>query len=187
MQFKNIIVAATLAASAAALPATASGKTAFSVVAIDSGSGVQYKSFGATKGSLLAGLLIQGAACEGLIDNINYATFYIDNGALYLYNDGTSAAQEVYVDRSGTGQGIIKYTSDSDKVSANGELTGWAISESSLQFGGKDLIACPNSIQGSWSIWADAGVSNPGQNKDCVGIVARVSTDSTPNSCVYNE
>ncbi|KAJ5884651.1 hypothetical protein N7495_009161 [Penicillium taxi] len=187
MQFKNIIVATTLAASAVALPATASGKTAFNVVAIDSGSAVQYKSFGATKGSLLAGLTTQNATCEGSVDNINSATFYIDNGALYLYNDGNSAAQKFYVDSSGMGQGIIKYTSDSDEVSSNGELTGWAISESYLQFGGKDLIACPNSIEGSWSIWADAGVSNPGQNKDCVGIVARVGTNSNPNSCVYTE
>lgn len=68
----------------------------------------------------------------------------------------------------------------------NSELTGWAIDQNNhLQFAGSDLIACPNSIDGAWSIWASTGVANPAGNKDCTGIAARVEETTNPNSCKY--
>lgn len=56
-----------------------------------------------------------------------------------------------------------------------------------LQFSGHDLIACPNSIDGAWSIWASAGIDNPAGNQDCISIAARVMETSNPNGCKYTE
>lgn len=87
-----------------------------------------------------------------------------------------------------TGQGKIGYTTGAQPPPRNSERQGWAIdSQNHLQFQGKDLIACPNSIDGAWSIWADAGVANPAGNTDCVGIAARVEDVTNPNSCVYTQ
>jgi len=85
------------------------------------------------------------------------------------------------------GQGVIGYTTGAQPAPKNGERKGWAVKNEHLQFDGKDLIACPNSIDGAWSIWASAGVANPGGNKNCVGIAARVEYTKNPNGCVYTE
>jgi hypothetical protein len=91
-------------------------------------------------------------------------------------------------DRNSTGQGKIGYTTGAQPAPKNSERKGWAINDQNhLQFGGKDLIACPNSIDGAWSIWADAGVANPAGNKDCVGIAARVEDVANPNGCLYTQ
>lgn len=98
MQLKNVVCAASLAATAAALPAAQSNT--FGVVAIHSGSSVQYSSFNAAKSSIFAGLRSQNASCER--NKEQDATFYIKDGALYLY-DRSATPQEIFVDRSGMG------------------------------------------------------------------------------------
>ncbi|KAJ6185617.1 hypothetical protein N7519_006918 [Penicillium mononematosum] len=168
MQIRNIILAASATAVTLAAPATPS--ETFGVVAIHSGSGVQYSAFNAAKGSILAGL------------DMEDATFYIIDGVLYLYDKSTAAAEEIYVDRSGMGQGLIGYTTGIQGAPKNGEREGWAVNDNHLQFMGNDLIACPNSIDGAWSIWASAGVANPAGNTDCVGIAARVEYTSNPTA-----
>ncbi|KAF3388364.1 Cell wall protein phiA [Penicillium rolfsii] len=182
MQIKNVIFAASLAATATALPAVESKP--FNVIAIHSGSGVQYAAFNAAKSSIFAGLPSQNASCARPEEQA--ATFYLNNGALYLY-DQSATPQELFVDRSGMGQGKIGYTTGAQPAPRNAEREGWAVQDGHLQFGGNDLIACPNSIDNSWSIWASAGVSNPGGNSDCVGIAARVEETSNPNGCLYTE
>ncbi|KAJ5274117.1 hypothetical protein N7478_009242 [Penicillium angulare] len=182
MQIGNILFAASVAATASALPSTQS--ETFNVVSIHSGSDVQYDGFNAAKSSILAGLKSQGASCARPKDQD--ATFYIKDGALYLYA-ASATPQEIYVDRSGMGQGKIGYTTGAQPAPKNSERKGWAIKNDHLQFAGNDLIACPNSIDGAWSIWASAGVANPGGNKDCVGIAARIEKTSKPNSCLYTE
>ncbi|KAJ5538870.1 hypothetical protein N7494_008349 [Penicillium frequentans] len=182
MQIKNVLFAASLAASASALPSTKSDT--FGIVAIHSGSGVQYSSFNAAKSSIFAGLKSQNASCARPKEQD--ATFYLNNGALYLY-DQSATPQEVYVDRSGMGQGKIGYTTGAQPAPKNAERQGWATKDGHLQFAGNDLIACPNSIDGAWSIWADAGVANPAGNSNCVGIAARVESTSNPNGCVYTQ
>jgi hypothetical protein len=98
MQLKNLALAAGVSAVASASPA-AQSKT-FGVVAIHSGSGVQYSAFNAAKSSIFAGLPKQGASCARPKEQ--QATFYINDGALYLY-DKSATPQEIYVDRSGMG------------------------------------------------------------------------------------
>ncbi|PYH99801.1 cell wall protein PhiA [Aspergillus ellipticus CBS 707.79] len=183
MQFKTLVLAASAAVTASALPAANSTANTFGVVSIHSGNAVQYAAFNAAKGSILAGLPHQNASCDRPKEQS--ATFYIDDGALFLYA-ASATPQEIFVDASGMGQGVIGYTTGAQ--SAPGERKGWAIdSNNHLQFGGKDLIACPNSIEGSWSIWADAGYANPGYNANCTGIAARVEKTSNPNSCLYTQ
>jgi hypothetical protein len=105
MQIKNVLFAASLAATASALPSTKSNNT-FGLVAIHSGSGVQYSSFNAAKSSIFAGLKSQDASCARPKEQD--ATFYLNDGALYLY-DQSATPQEVYVDRSGMGKTSIAY------------------------------------------------------------------------------
>lgn len=100
MQIKNVIFAASLAATTAtAQPATQSNT--FNLIAIHSASGVQYATFNAAKSSIFAGLASQNASCARPEEQV--ATFYLNNGALYLY-DQSATPQELYVDRSGMGQ-----------------------------------------------------------------------------------
>lgn len=99
MQIKNILFAASVATTASALPSTQS--ETFNVVSIHSGSGVQYAGFNAAKSSILAGLKSQGASCARPKEQD--ATFYIKDGALYLYA-ASATPQEIYVDRSGMGK-----------------------------------------------------------------------------------
>jgi hypothetical protein len=99
MQLKNILIATGLAATATATPAAQS--STFGVVAIHSGSGVQYSAFNAAKSSIFAGLSTQKASCARPKEQD--ATFYINDGALYLY-DKSATPQEIYVDRSGMGK-----------------------------------------------------------------------------------
>ncbi|KAJ5157917.1 uncharacterized protein N7482_009017 [Penicillium canariense] len=182
MQIKNVVLSVSLAATAAALPAIESNT--FNVITIHSGSNVQYASFNAAKSSIFAGLSSQNASCARPKEQI--ATFYLNNEALYLY-DESATPQELYVDRSGMGQGKIGYTTGAQPAPMNAERVGWAIKDEHLQFAGSDLIACPNSIGGSWSIWASTGVAHPGGNSNCVGIAARAIETSTPNGCLYTQ
>ncbi|CAI7643486.1 unnamed protein product [Penicillium glandicola] len=180
MQFKNLALAASVSAVASAAPSAQS--TTFGLVAIHSGSAVQNVAFNAAKSSIFAGLPSQGASCARADEQ--QATFYLSDGALYLY-DTSATPQEIYVDASGMGQGKIGYTTGAEPAPTNSQRTGWTQVDGTLQFGGNDLIACPNSIDGAWSIWASAGVANPAGNSDCVSITARVEETTTPNGCSY--
>lgn len=102
MQFKNIILAASAAATAAALPATESSTSnpTFGIVSIRSGSAVQYAPFNAALSSIFAGLPNQNASCARPEEQT--ATFYIQDGGLFLY-DQSATPQQIYVDRSGMG------------------------------------------------------------------------------------
>lgn len=64
MQFKNLFLAASAATAVSALPAATENQSkTFNVVAIHSGSAVQYSGFNAAKSSLFAGLSSQNASC----------------------------------------------------------------------------------------------------------------------------
>ncbi|KAL4922116.1 hypothetical protein BDW62DRAFT_172960 [Aspergillus aurantiobrunneus] len=179
MKFTSASVAASLALTATAQPTT---PETFGLIAIHSGSGVQNSGFNAALGSLFAGLPSQNATCDGPDDG--FATFYIQDQSLFLHGPNQ---QQIYVDRSGMGQGKVGYTSGDLSPPRNGELTGWAINKDNhLQFDGKDLLACPGSIGGAYSIWAPAGIDNPAGNKNCVGVAARVEKTQNPQSCTYS-
>lgn len=189
------ILAAAFAASAAAAPSLRMRQTngtssigdnqPFGLVAIHSGSAIQYSSFGAAQNSILVDVPSQNATCTS--GSADFATFSLTNGALYLWTPAETT-QELYTDRSGMGQGILQYSTTPGGYlpGKNSETTGWKIDESGdLTFDGDGLIACPNSIDGAWSVWTSAGVANPGGNSDCVGINARAVASNSADTCTY--
>lgn len=101
MQIKSFVLAASAAATASAAACSAPTNKYFGVVAIHSGSAVQYQPFSAAKSSIFAGLNSQNASCDR--PDEKSATFYIQDGALYLYA-ASATPQEVFVDRSGMGK-----------------------------------------------------------------------------------
>ncbi|KAL2815247.1 hypothetical protein BDW59DRAFT_153917 [Aspergillus cavernicola] len=187
MKFNSLLAAASVALTATAQPTgtcAPSTPDTFGLVAIHSGNAVQYAGFNAALRSIFAGLPSQNATCDGTDDG--FATFYIQDSALFLYGP-SETPQQIFVDRSGMGQGKIGYTVGDESGPRNGERTGWAIdADNHLQFDGSDLIACPNSIDGAYSIWASAGVANPAGNSDCVGIAARVEKSTDATRCTYS-
>ncbi|KAL3419059.1 cell wall protein [Phlyctema vagabunda] len=188
MQFTAATILATLTALAAAAPAptpqlpVAEDPAYFGLIAIRSGSGVQNAGFSAANSSIFAALPNQGASCD--VQGQNFATFYLEGTALYLYA-ASATPQQLYVDRSGMGQGKLGYTTGAQPTPRNAERDGFALVDGSLVFDNAGLIACPNSIDGAWSIWVSAGNDNPAGNSDCVGIGARAIETEEPVGCYY--
>jgi len=152
-------------------------------MAIRSGSEIQYAGFQAAKSSIFVELPDQGAGCDRGFDGP--AVFTLTSaGELYLYTD--NPPQQLFADRSGMGQGKLGYVTGAEPLGRNWETTGFQIdSNDHLTLNGAGFIACPNSIDGAWSIWVNAGVANPAGNSDCVGIAARVIKTEEPAKCMY--
>ena len=106
MQFTTTALLSTVVAIAAAAPApqllpVVNNPKFFSLIAIRSGSAVQYSPFNAAKSSLFAGLPNQGASCDKPGETT--ATFFLGSeGGLFLNTD-TAGPQQIFVDRSGMG------------------------------------------------------------------------------------
>ncbi|KAI1498288.1 cell wall protein PhiA [Biscogniauxia marginata] len=183
-----------LAAGASALPSVArqEGKiapnTPFKLVAIRSGSDIQYSSFSAALGGILLSVPAQNASCNDASRANDGATFTIDEqGAGWLYSD-SNPRQQLWVDRSGMGQGIWGFTTGAQNAPRNSERTGWALDDANdLTFDGASFIACPNAIDGAWRVWVNAGHDQPGGSSGCLGIKARASAVAEPNSCLYTQ
>ncbi|KAM0323745.1 hypothetical protein ACHAQA_008682 [Verticillium albo-atrum] len=180
------------AASAAALPASTGAIPAgakFNLLALRSASPVHFAEVSAAKSSLFLKLPSQNATCDDSCGKSSgSATFYLnDDGGLYLYR-ASATPQQVFVDRSGMGQGVVGYTTGAQPPPRNGERTGWVLDEAGdLTLDGSSFIACPNSIDGAWSLWVSAGVDQPGGNEGCLGISARAVEVKNPDSCLYTE
>ncbi|KAI1800233.1 cell wall protein PhiA [Daldinia bambusicola] len=157
----------------------------FSLMALRSASDVHFTSFEAAKNSIFLKLPSQNASCDA--GPADYATFYLQDGGLYLYA-ASETPQQLYVDRSGMGQGKLGYTTGAQPTPRNGERTSFTLDENNdLTFNGAGFIACPNSIDGAWSVWVSAGVNQPGGNEGCLGISVRAVEVSKPNGCLYTE
>lgn len=196
MKAQFIAASSTLIAAAAAAPAlqarqlnftSVPDNTPFSVLSIRSGSAVHLASFSALESGLDLAVSSQGATCEA---ETNTANFYLSEGALYLYTP-SNITQQLYVDRSGMGQGVLQYSTSPGGYGAtrNAETTGWAVDETGeLNFDGSSLLACPssaNSTTGPWSLWVNVGVANPAGNSGCLGISSKAVEATTPNTCTY--
>ncbi|KAI5291353.1 hypothetical protein KEM54_005206 [Ascosphaera aggregata] len=194
MRFSTVAATLACAASAIAAPAAcpapssgsdnASTSKAFGVVSIHSGNAVHYAGWAATQNRLVAGVTDQGASCDRGVKS-NSATFYIKDGSLYLYAQ-PATPQEVWVDRSGMGQGIMGYTTGAQPAPKNSERKGWSIDENDhLLFDGVSFLACPG--KDGHSLWVSTGTDRPGYNENCVGIAARVVEINEPVGCLYSQ
>jgi hypothetical protein len=186
----------------------------FQLMALRSGSEIHFAPFSAAKNSVFLDLPSQNATCaDGPEDRATF--FLRDGGLyLYgdpatkqqLYADrsgmGTFAPfispspcfrslscltrQALIMFSHIIGQGKFGYTTGTEPPPRNAEQTGWVLDEANnLSLNGTGLIACPNSIDGAWSVWVYAGIDQPAGNSDCVGFSARAVQIDEPNSCLY--
>ncbi|KAI0439584.1 hypothetical protein F4803DRAFT_530389 [Xylaria telfairii] len=163
----------------------------FALLSLRSASPIHFAQFQASQSSLFFYLPSQNASCDDgeKPTDPDYATFVLsEDGGLYLYAH-SATPQQLYVDRSGMGQGKLGYTTGAQPGPRNSERTAFSIDEfGDLSFNGAGFIACPNSIDGAWSVWVDAGVTNPGGNSNCLGLAARAAKiEEGANSCSYTQ
>ncbi|KAI0869893.1 hypothetical protein GGS24DRAFT_136696 [Hypoxylon argillaceum] len=200
--FANVLSLALFAGAAMAspCPATTSPTTSstaivagdkFGLLALRSASPIHFAQFGAALSSIFLDLPAQNATCDdgSKPTTANYATFTLsEDGGLYLYA-ASATPQQLFVDRSGMGQGKLGYTTGAQPAPKNGERTAFTIDEAGdLSFNGAGFIACPNSIDGAWSVWVDAGVAEPAGNSGCLGLSARATKIAdAANSCLYTQ
>ncbi|KAH7349807.1 hypothetical protein B0T11DRAFT_321635 [Plectosphaerella cucumerina] len=195
MQFTALSLSVFAAAAAASPcypetpePSASSGATAgsgkFTIQALRSASDIHFAPFSAAQNSLFLRLPDQKASCD---KETNSATFYIQDGGLYLYA-ASATPQQIYVDRSGMGQGKVGYTTGAEPAPRNGERTGWVIDDAgNLTLDGAGFLACPGSIDDAWSIWVSAGVEKPAGQEGCLGFSARTVEADEPISCLYTQ
>ncbi|KAL6801365.1 hypothetical protein GGI42DRAFT_43809 [Trichoderma sp. SZMC 28013] len=181
MKFQVISAISLLLSSANAAPPPA--PRTFDVMALHSASPIHFAQLSAAKSGLFLNLPLQNATCKG--KSSGHATFYIANEELFLYScEGEK--QRAFVDRSGMGQGIVGYVTGNQPLPQRWESKGWKVDkDKNLIFKDTGLIACPNSIDGSWRIWLGLGILEPGGSKGCLGMSARTLDNNKPVSCRY--
>lgn len=205
-----VAVASAVPLSGRTESASLSPDAKFQLMALRSGSDIHFAGFNAAKNSIFLDLPSQNASCT--CESEDKATFYLRDGGLYLYGDDDTP-QQLYADRSGMGklhqrlapclysclhllilsffcrllgQGKLGYTTGTEPPPRNAEQTGWVLDEANdLTLDGAGLIACPNSIDGAWSVWVSAGVDQPAGNTGCLGMSARAVEIEDPTSCLY--
>lgn len=185
---KTAFIAASLAAVSFAAPACQAQPVdnpyqKFTLVAINSGTDVQYADVSAGLGKLWLKRTPQGAVCDKPSER---AFLDIVDGAGFLYSRPVPQGQQLWVDRSGMGQGNLGFTTGGQAIPRNGERTGFGISGGHFQFDGKDFIACP-SVNGTYGLYVDVGIENPAGNKDCLPVALRVTNETDPIACYYTE
>ncbi|KAF4446879.1 hypothetical protein F53441_9510 [Fusarium austroafricanum] len=198
MQFKTLFAASLLGFAAAAPEGTKTSppKTedspvpkTFGLVSLRSGSDIHFQHFSAAQGGFSLGLSAkkQNATCQGPGKPSGNAVFRLSEGELFLYSTGKKQ-QRAYTDRSGMGQGVLRYADRDAGLPRNAETKGWKVDKhGNLNFdNASGFTACPNGPDGSWIVWVATGNSRPGNSdKECLGFNARVAEIEHANSCVY--
>lgn len=191
MKFTTAAIAASAAAIVSASPIGESTSVTaintgdvFRIMPILSGSDIQNGQVQAANGAFYVNTPKQNATCS---EDVNYASFRL-TAAGELYLNTPDSPQQAYVDRSGMGQGIFRYTTGSENAGTNSERTGFALdANNNLVFKRQTEIgfqACPNARQGGYSVWLDIS-QNPGGNSNCVGFVARALKEDKAVTCTY--
>ncbi|KAH7085652.1 hypothetical protein BKA63DRAFT_500128 [Paraphoma chrysanthemicola] len=193
MRFSTSTVAAASLALTTALPqSTPAPKPGvgdvFSVMAIRSGSDFHFGSIKAANRGFRINGPAQGAFCDRDVD---YASFQLTTeGELYLNTD--NPPQRPFVDRSGMGQGVFKYTTGAQDIGRNQERGPFKIDDdSNLVFVNANgnttgFQACPIGNDGGYSVWL-AGAINPGGNSNCTGFIARAIKEDNSVKCQYTQ
>ncbi|KAF4976034.1 hypothetical protein FZEAL_7252 [Fusarium zealandicum] len=185
MQIKALLLTPLLAAGFAS--AAPQKSTTFEAIALRSASKIHHEPLQAVKNHLALNVAKQGASCDAKSDN--NAVFNLVGDELFLFRR-SATPQQLYVDRSGMGQGVIGYTTGAQSPPRNSERKGWKIDkDGNLTFDGDDFLACPDSKKagGSWRVWANVGIRSPADSKNCQRFSARVLKDTKPNSCEYTQ
>jgi len=151
----------------------------------------QNSSVQAYKGSLGVNVQ-QNASCA--VKDSNYISLFIDEdtGNLGVYSDFPPIT--AYVDRSGMGQGIFRFsTGVAPPLPKNAERGPWKITDDltlvfSAANGDVGLQACSEDDGKTFVLWLQ-GVTNPAGYKYCTPISAQVwpVPNADANKCSYND
>jgi hypothetical protein len=84
------------------------------------------------------------------------------------------------------GQGVMGYTTNDDSLGMRSSRKSFTIDENELlNFNNASIFyACPANIH-SFILWAPAGTSTPGFQKDCRKVALKVVTEDHPVVCKY--
>ncbi|EME38880.1 hypothetical protein DOTSEDRAFT_112156, partial [Dothistroma septosporum NZE10] len=155
----------------------------FGLIAIRAGSPIQNSGITASNGSIFVGGK-QDADCD---KTSNFSTFFLQDGEAYLYT-ASATPQQLWVDRSGMGQGVCGYTTGAQPTPRNAERKTFAISQQGyLEFDGMGSVACPPGEQNKdagWSIWFTTS-DKPGFNEGCLSLALRAIKADEPAGCLY--
>ncbi|KAM4068097.1 cell wall protein phiA [Hirsutella rhossiliensis] len=180
---------ASLAVAGSAVAAPPAGSKPFQIMSLRSASPIHFGQVSASKSNIFLNAQKQDAVCE-VKDKSKApteATFYIKDEVLYLYT-GKGPVQKAFVDRSGMGQGKLGYLSGNGPLPPRFEDKGWKVDKAGdLNFNGKNLIACPGSKNGPWTVWVATDNLTPGGNKGCLGFSARTLPSENPVRCRYSQ
>jgi hypothetical protein len=193
MKFTTSTVLASTAAFVSASPIAQAdtkptGNDVFQLMAIRSGSDFQYSPIQAVDGGLRINYPKQNSSCTE--PDVNYASFTLtqETGDLYLYSD--YPGHHAYVDRSGMGQGLLRFSTGVQPISPKQERGPFKVDDdSNLVFAAANGVvgfqACPNAPGGGYSVWL-TGATNPGGNEGCLGFTAKALKEEKPVKCLYN-
>ncbi|CAA9965140.1 hypothetical protein P3342_011039 [Pyrenophora teres f. teres] len=154
----------------------------FHLMSLRTGTPVQFGQIQAADSSLYINAKELNFACGNTAPN--YAQFELSNGTLSLHTD--NPPQVLYVDRSGMGQGVLKYTTGAEPLPRNAEREGWTLNEQNqLTFGTNGLQACSGAVNGGYKVWL-SGTKNPAGNTDCTPFSAQALKVEEPLTCMYS-
>ncbi|KAH7303928.1 hypothetical protein B0I35DRAFT_154977 [Stachybotrys elegans] len=158
---------------------------AFRLVAENACSPIHNGYFNAALSNIYINLEQNDALCPS-VNNPSTVIMSIIGDGLY-FSSSRNPVQTVWVDRSAAGQGKIGYLTQDHWIPPGAEFNGWSLDDSgSLTFDGASFIACPNGLNGAWTVWLNVGIAQPGGNVGCVPVLGREAVTYLPYaSCTY--
>jgi len=204
MKFTVAAAAASMAAISSALPQASSpfprpeAGDVFRLMSLRTGTEIQYGNVQASQGSLVINSPAENnKTCaingdrENVTDGINYASFSIneETGSVDIYT--FNPPLQLYVDRSGMGQGNLRYTTGVQPIGKNQERGPFKINDDGdLVFAAGGLTgdvgfqACPGAVGGGWKIWL-AGVEKPAGSEGCTPFTMKALKEDPIMKCIY--
>ena len=204
MKFTVAAAAASMAAISSALPQASSpfprpeAGDVFRLMSLRTGTEIQYGNVQASQGSLVINSPAENnKTCaingdrENVTSGINYASFSIDEetGSVNIYT--FNPPLQLYVDRSGMGQGNVRYSTGVQPIGKNQERGPFKINDDGdLVFAAGGLTgdvgfqACPGAVGGGWKIWL-AGVEKPADSEGCTPFTMKALKEDPIMKCIY--
>lgn len=204
MKFTVAAAAASMAAISSALPQASSpfprpeAGDVFRLMSLRTGTEIQYGNVQASQGSLVINSPAENnKTCaingdrENVTDGINYASFSIneETGSVDIYT--FNPPLQLYVDRSGMGQGNLRYTTGVQPIGKNQERGPFKINDDGdLVFAAGGLTgdvgfqACPGAVGGGWKIWL-SGVDKPAGSEGCTPFTMKALKEDPIMKCIY--
>ena len=205
MKFTVAAAAASMAAISSALPQASSpfprpeAGDVFRLMSLRTGTEIQYGNVQASQGSLVINSPAENnKTCaingdrENVTDGINYASFSIneETGSVDIYT--FNPPLQLYVDRSGMGQGNLRYTTGVQPIGKNQERGPFKINDDGdLVFAAGGLTgdvgfqACPGAVGGGWKIWL-SGVEKPADSEGCTPFTMKALKEDPIMKCIYS-